>query len=232
VSASQWQSRKARDLLKILVARRGRPVPRGELCELLWPDDDPGRTGHRLSVLLSIVRGVLDPAKAFPAEHYLAADAASIALDLSRLRVDVVDFLARVTHGRRLAGTGAWEEARTVLLAADAQHLAEAFEDEPYADWSGPFREEVRAAHLSMLRTLAQAERALSGPDAAVGHLLRLLEHDPFDEPGHRALVRALVAAGRHGEARRAFDRYAAAMRTIDVRPPDEVLLRPARTAT
>ena len=61
VPATQWQSRKARDLLRILVARRGRPVPRGELSELLWPDDDPERTGHRLSVLLSIVRGVLDP---------------------------------------------------------------------------------------------------------------------------------------------------------------------------
>ena len=29
---------------------------------------------------------------------------------------------------------------------------AEAFEDEPYADWSRPLREETRAAYLSMLR--------------------------------------------------------------------------------
>ncbi|GGQ82925.1 hypothetical protein GCM10010166_61380 [Couchioplanes caeruleus subsp. azureus] len=231
VSASQWQSRKARELLKILVARRGRPVPRGELCELLWPDDDPERTGHRLSVLLSIVRGVLDPAKAVAADHYLAADQASVALDLSRLQVDVVDFLAHVAHGRRLAEAGAWAEARTVLAAADARYRAEAFEDEPYAHWCGPFREETRAAHLGMLRILAQATQATSGPDAAVGYLLRLLEHDPFDESGHRALVHALVAAGRHGEARRAFERYAAAMRAIDVRPPDEVILRPARAA-
>jgi hypothetical protein len=35
VPTSNWRSRKARDLLRILVARRGRPVPRGELCELL-----------------------------------------------------------------------------------------------------------------------------------------------------------------------------------------------------
>jgi two-component SAPR family response regulator len=81
VPASQWQSRKARDLLRILVARRGRPVPRGELCELLWPEDDQARTGHRLSVLLSIVRGVLDPAKAFANDHYLVADQSSIALE-------------------------------------------------------------------------------------------------------------------------------------------------------
>ncbi|MFD0599668.1 hypothetical protein ACFQZ4_51210 [Catellatospora coxensis] len=57
VPASSWQSRKARDLLRILVGRRGRPVPRSELSELLWPDGDVQRTGHRLSVLLNIVRG-------------------------------------------------------------------------------------------------------------------------------------------------------------------------------
>ncbi|HEU4425293.1 MAG TPA: hypothetical protein VFR67_22405, partial [Pilimelia sp.] len=61
VPPAAWQSRRARDLLRVLVTRRGRPVPRSELCELLWPDDDPAKTGHRLSVLLSIVRGVLDP---------------------------------------------------------------------------------------------------------------------------------------------------------------------------
>ena len=43
--------------------------PRGELCELLWPDDDPSRTGHRLSVLLSIVRGVLDPDRVFANDY-------------------------------------------------------------------------------------------------------------------------------------------------------------------
>src|SRR3712207_7466618 len=50
VPLTAWRSRQARSLLKILVARRGRPVPRTELCELLWPDDDPQRTAHRLSV--------------------------------------------------------------------------------------------------------------------------------------------------------------------------------------
>src|SRR5690606_37606148 len=60
-----WRSRQARTLVKILAAYRGRVVTRARLCDLLWPDDDPARTGHRLSVLLATVRGVLDPAKAW-----------------------------------------------------------------------------------------------------------------------------------------------------------------------
>ncbi|MDI6102199.1 BTAD domain-containing putative transcriptional regulator [Actinoplanes sp. NEAU-A12] len=231
VPASRWQSRKARDLVRILVARRGRPVPRGELCELLWPDDDAERTGHRLSVLLSIVRGVLDPAKTFAPDHFLVADQACIALDISRVRVDVEEFLDHVAHARRLMERDALVEGRKVLVAADRQYRADAFEDEPYADWSGPLREQARAAFLSLLRMLARSSAATSGPAAAVGYLLRLLERDPYDQPAHRALVRALVAGGQHGEARRAFARYRDAMRAIGVHPPDELVLAPRRPA-
>jgi DNA-binding SARP family transcriptional activator/tetratricopeptide (TPR) repeat protein len=224
VPPSRWQSRKARDLLRILVARRGRPVPREELCELLWPDDDPAKTGHRLSVLLSIVRGVLDPTKTRAADHYLVADQASIALDVTRVRVDVEDFLSYVARAARLLDAGDRAEARELLITIDRHHGADAFDDEPYASWSGSLREQTRTAYLSMLRMLAQ----VCGPaTSADGYLLRLLERDPYDEPAHRSLVRRLVRAGRHGEARRAFDRYGQAMREIGVRPPDRSLLAP-----
>ena len=53
VPRSAWQSRKARDLLKLLIVRRGRPVHREELLAVLWPDEDPSKAGSRLSVALS-----------------------------------------------------------------------------------------------------------------------------------------------------------------------------------
>ncbi|WP_460806556.1 AfsR/SARP family transcriptional regulator [Micromonospora zhanjiangensis] len=227
VPPSAWQSRRARDLLRILVVRRGRPVPRGELCELLWPDDDPSRTGHRLSVLLSIVRGALDPHRVFASDHYLVTDAASVALDVTHLRVDVMEFLGAVTHGRRLLDRGARAEARTILAAAVRDYPADVFEDEPYADWASALREQARAAYVAALRMLADAHRSAGNGGGAVDCLLRLLEKDPYDEPAHRMLVRTLVSGGQHGEARRAFDRYRAAMRAIGVRPPDEIILAP-----
>ena len=66
VSREAWQSKKARDLLKILVARRGRLVSRDEAIETLWPEEDPARTGNRLSVALSTLRSVLDQNREFP----------------------------------------------------------------------------------------------------------------------------------------------------------------------
>ena len=219
VPPTQWQSRKARDLLRILVARRGRPVPRGELCEMLWPDDDPAKTGHRLSVLLSIVKGVLDPERALPADHYLVSDQASIGLDTTRLRIDVEEFLTDVGHGRRLRERGATAEVYRLLSVTVQSYRADVFEDEPYSEWSTALREEARAAHVSALRMLSQAARKLGRVSAAVSHLMRLLSIDPYDEAGHRALIETLVTGGQHGEAQRAKARYRDAMRAIGVKP-------------
>ena len=60
IDLGDWGSRKARDLLKLLVARRGAPVVRDEAATLLWPDE-PDRSARRLSVLLSTIRSMLDP---------------------------------------------------------------------------------------------------------------------------------------------------------------------------
>ena len=48
-------------------------------------------------------------------------------------------------------------------------------------------------------------------------YLLRLLSHDPHDEPAHLRLVSVLRAGGRHGEARRRYARYVELMAEIDV---------------
>jgi DNA-binding SARP family transcriptional activator/ATP/maltotriose-dependent transcriptional regulator MalT len=225
VPATAWQSRKARDLLRILVARRARVVPREELAELLWPDDDPTRTGHRLSVVLSILRTVLDPDRAAGIDQFILADKSGVALDPTWIRIDVEAFLGDVAHGSRLYEQGALEEAKAILTAAEKSYVGDPFADEPYADWAAPLREQARAAYLRTHRTLARLARHAGDADQVHSHLLSILEQDQYDEDAHRTLVSTLVAAGRHGEARRAQVRYREAMAAIGV-PVSEELLR------
>jgi DNA-binding SARP family transcriptional activator/ATP/maltotriose-dependent transcriptional regulator MalT len=222
-----WRSRQARTLLKILIARRGRPVPRGELCELLWPDDEPARTAHRLSVLLSAVRNVLDPGRQRPADHYLRADPAGVCFDVGRVALDVEDLLRDAAHGLHLAREGHAERAREILADVDAAYRGDAFDDEPYEGWADGLREEARAVWLRALRELAELCRRAGDLDQSATILVRLLVADPYDEPAHRALVEVLRVAGRHGEAQRAFERWAGAMRSIDAPVPTATILRP-----
>jgi ATP/maltotriose-dependent transcriptional regulator MalT len=204
VALAEWQSRKARDLLKILVARRGRAAPRDYFMEALWPEEDPARLANRLSVALNVLRGVLDPGRRFPADHFVSADRSAVALRSENVRVDVEQFLADAEAG--------------ALAAAEAAYAGDFLEDS-YEDWSVPLREEARAAYVGVARSLAESAAAAGEHDAACRYLLRILERDRYDEHAHLALVSALADAGRHGEARRCFRSYHARMAEIAVEP-------------
>jgi DNA-binding SARP family transcriptional activator len=208
--ASAWQSRKARDLLRILVARRGRGLAREELGALLWSEEDPARVGHRLSVALSTVRATLNPDRAVSGNCILA-DQATVALNLPSLWIDLEEFFLAAEHGFRLERAGDRAQARAVLVDAERLYDGDLFEDEPYDDWAAPTREEARATYLRVVRTLAGLYLEESDVDEAVRYLQRILAKDPYDERGHRDLVDTLTAAGRHGESQRA--------RTVTPRP-------------
>jgi DNA-binding SARP family transcriptional activator len=217
VPAAEWRSKKARDLLKILLAHR-RPVARERLMELLWPMEDPGKASKRLSVLLSTVRAVLGFSRQQPDEGPLVTNRDAVWLDLGRLDVDIEHFMTAATEALRMHETDA-EQATVHLAAAEARYEGNFLEDEPYLDWADPLREEARALHISVLRALTQRMRAAGDVDRATRYALRLFQHDPYDEQAHLELVSALLAAGRRGEARRRYRAYVRYMTELDALP-------------
>lgn len=219
VPASGWQSRKSRDLLKLLVCRRGLPTPREALTERLWPDEDAGVTSHRLSVALAVLRSVLDPHRRLGRDHFVGSDGCSVRLRPDRARVEVEDFLARAASGRRLLAQGQAAEGRREISAAVEAYRGDFLEEDVYEDWAGPLREQARSAYLCAVRALAEGAARQGDHPTAVSHFLRALEHDPYDEGAHLGLVGVLAAWGSHGEARRRYGFYRDRMGEIDVGP-------------
>jgi DNA-binding SARP family transcriptional activator len=217
VPVVEWQSRKARDLLKILIARRGRMTPREMLMEILWPDEDPARLANRLSVALTTVRTILDPSKRFEPEHFVIADKTAVGLDLAHMTLDVEDFLSSARRGFSLRRDGFDDEAMAMLAAAEEAYAGDFLEEDPYEDWSVALREEARATYIAVARTLAQAAADVGDHDSAARYFLRLLERDPYDEEAHLGLIRTLESAGRHGEARRCYRTYVTRMSDLGV---------------
>jgi DNA-binding SARP family transcriptional activator len=210
VQLGEWPSKKARDLLKILVSRRCRPVARVQLLDLLWPDQGESVASPRLSVALSTVRSVLDPEKTYSADHFVGADRATIWLDGDQTAVDVEGFL-------REARAGLDSNDLTQLRAAEASYSGDFLEEDVYADWAAGMREEARALYVRVARVLA--DRRKRDPDAAAGYLLRILQRDQYDERAHLGLVSAFQNSGAHGEARRAYRTYVQRMAELEVEP-------------
>lgn len=221
VAGSAWRSRQARTLFKILLARYGRPVSREELREVLWPDDDPARTGHRLSVLLSTLRSALDPSRQWAADRFLIGDSTGIRVSTEHVTVDLYDFLADADEATALADGGQEQAARTLFTELLQEHVGDAFEDDPFDTWAQQARDHVRNVQVQCLRSAAGLAGRAADVDQAITLLTRLLAVDPYDEPAHRLLLAALDRAGRHGDARRAYERWARANAELGIAAPE-----------
>ena len=217
IPATAWQSKKARDLLKILVSRRGRPTTRETLFDLLWPDEDPEPLANRLSVALATVRSVLDPEKRFGADWFIGGDKQAVWLDLTHVELDIEGFLTAAGDALRLARGEDRVAIRAALEAAESRYGGDFLEEDPYEDWAVGLREEAQAAYISVTRLLADEAAAAGDADGATRFYLRILERDVYDEAAHLGLVGALLAAGRHGEARRRYGIYSDRMDEMGV---------------
>jgi DNA-binding SARP family transcriptional activator len=217
VPVAAWQSKKARTLLKILVARRGRATTRDYLMEVLWPEEPVEVVTRRLSVALATARAVLDPDKRHPPDHFIVADKDALRLLLENLPVDVERFLALADEGLACHREGRLDAARAALQAADALYAGDFLEEDRYQDWAGALREEARAVYISVARALGEAAVSGGDHDAAVRCYLKILAKDTFDEEAHLGLVAILQREGRHGEARRQYRAYTARMVELQV---------------
>jgi DNA-binding SARP family transcriptional activator len=214
--ATAWQSRKARDLLKILVTRRGRPAPRDQLMDLLWPEESGQKVGNRLSVALSTLRTALDPDKRAPSNHFVTSDRETVALNREHVDVDVEAFLRDAAAGLAPRQSGD-VSAVELLERAEMAYLGDFLQENAYDDWAVSLREEARDSYLQTCRKLAEAASSRRDRGSAARYLRRLLERDPFDEPAHLELVRVLVADGHHGEAHRSYRVYGTRMAELGV---------------
>jgi DNA-binding SARP family transcriptional activator len=211
IALTEWGSRRARTLCKRLAAAAGSPVPRDQLIELLWPDEDQdvGRLSARLSVQLSAVRRVLNGG--------VIADRASVRLDLDEVSLDLAEFNRAVADGR--------------VDDAVALRRGEFLPEDAYAEWSAATRDQARTDYLSCLRCLAERAAGVGDSDGVVALMQRVLHVDPFDTDAHRRLVVTLHRAGHLGEAQRAHDQYAVRMGELGL-VPDPVSELTAPTAS
>jgi DNA-binding SARP family transcriptional activator/ATP/maltotriose-dependent transcriptional regulator MalT len=217
IGRSEWQSNKARQLLKLLVAARGQPVPRERLATQLWPQASGPTGARRLTVLVSTLRTVLG-SRSEDAE-VIVSEPGTLRLELAHVSVDLERFHAAVDAAEELERSGRTGQAQASWRTATELYRGEFCADEPYADWAEHVREQARAAYVQALGRLAVTATTDGDHDAATRAWLRVLEQDAYDERAHLALVASLLAARRFGDARRHYDTYVRRMLELGVEP-------------
>lgn len=192
----RWTSKRARTLLKILVAYRGTPVSRARLLDILWPSVSHDFLANRFAVALTTVRRALDPTKALDLQHFVTFDGEYVSLNHTLLEIDVEKFLD-------LAHRGLSQNTHDELAAAIKLFAGEAFSDEFAAIWAEPLREEAQTVYLDAAHVLAR----MSEPARACDLYRSILALDEFDLAAHDGLTDALYALGAPRQAKVAKSR-------------------------
>ncbi|MFS3130078.1 AAA family ATPase [Nocardioides sp. Bht2] len=186
----RWTSRKARTLLKFLVASHGSVVRRETILHLLWPDTDPDLLANRFAVALATVRRALDPDRARPTEHHV-----ELRDDLVRLRVEHLDVDLDQFHALAVC------EHREGLRRAVDLYLGDPFMDEPDAEWAVDVRAHAQVSWRQALTRLAGLEAERGDLVTAAGLFRKVLEVDPYAENAARGLADVLTQMGIRGQA-------------------------------
>ena len=204
-----FDTRKATALLAVLGVESA-PQPRDRLAALFWPEADATRARSALRRTLSVTAAAVGPA--------LVIDRATIRLDPTEVRVDVLEF-------DRLVGAGdATGAAAAVALCRDDFLAGFTLRDAPeFHDWRDAIADRCRRRLAQALSVLVDADSAAGDYDSALAHAQRWLSIDPLHEPAHHALIR--IHAWR-GDRSAAMRQYRTCVRVLDaelgVPPLDE----------
>ncbi|NUW43250.1 AfsR/SARP family transcriptional regulator [Nonomuraea rhodomycinica] len=222
VAGAAVKGARVRALLVRLALEPGRVVTADRLIGDLWPEEAPE---HPTAALQSLVSRTRREAPGIVASH-----PAGYALDVPAAEVDAWEFERLVRAGEARAALRLWRGAALADVAAM-----------PFAAGPAARLAELRLTALAT-RIAADLDRhaaaagadgpderddlpGADGPDErddpagagdgvgeVVAELRALVAEHPVREPFHALLVRALVAAGRRGEALEAFERARAGL--------------------
>jgi DNA-binding SARP family transcriptional activator len=185
---------KPRALLAVLLLRRNRVVPVGELIADLWSEEPPDTAAKALQVYVSQLRKAIgaDRVQTKPPGY-------SLRVDDSELDLDVFERLVREGRERLAAGDaeGATEKLGQALELWRGPPFAE-FRAEPFAREAGARLEE---SQLAALEDRIEADLALGRHDRLIPEVEELVARHPFRERLRGQLMLALYGAGRQADA-------------------------------
>jgi len=183
-------------LLTLLAARPNATHSRERLSSLLWSDRGDSQARDSLKHALAKLRHCLKQADTMP----IVADRQSVRLDLSALRVDLVDF-------ERLLKDGAVEAVEQALKLYRGDLLEGiAVRDPAFDEWLLVERQRLRNLAEDAAADLLSQSLAEGAQERAATAARRLLELDPLREPACRALMQIYVERGEAAQALKLYE--------------------------
>ncbi len=234
VLEGDWLAHRPGQVLKYLVATRGRPVAADELLGAFWPQTDgpPAATNVRQAV--HALRDRMEPGRERQSASRFVVGRRGGGYELAggMVLVDADVFAAAAEAGLGALRDGDGARAEAALARAASLYRGDFLADEPDAEWALPERGRLRSLAGRVLRALAGIRVRAGELDAASELLGRLAELEPLDIEAQRQLLTLLLRRGRRSEAARRYEVVARRFRRAFGEEPGFELSELARSRT
>jgi DNA-binding SARP family transcriptional activator len=197
-----WLEQRTGQLLKFLVAHRGKAVHADAIAEALWPRTR-GDSTNTVRHFVHALRDKLEPERSrYARSAFVVARNGGYMLDRESVLIDADEFERAASAGLTAIERGMSDEGVAHLEAAMSIYAGDFLADERYEDWAISERERLLEIASQALRALTTT---VADPDKATHYLERLAELEPLDADVQRQLIRTWL---RQGKRTRAVRRY------------------------
>lgn len=223
VAADKWKSKKARTLFKYLVAMRHKGYLDKEiLMELLWPDEDPRKSGPRFHVAMAALRKTLEPdISKGTRSSYILRSGQSYRIDIGETgRVDIETFSRAVGLGKQTRdmkiSMGHYERA-TDLYQGDF------LEEDPFEPWCESERDRYKQMYLTALEKIMEYREFQKDYSGSIRVANTYLQKDKYAETIIRKLMHYHSLTGNRPMITQIYEKFKQTIQAeLDCKVSDE----------
>jgi len=224
VKHEEWGGSLPQSLLKMIITRGVRQVPKDRIMEDLWPDAQQSASETNFKVNLHRLRKLLEPSILKElGSSYIRLKGNLVSLDEELFEIDVDNFNDLVRKGKRASSEGDPKNAIRYLNQAIKLYQSDFLDEDLYNDAIRQKRQELRQRYIEAMFQLAAFYESKKALKKAGDVYKKIILIDPYSESAHQKLIINYANRGKTSEAIKTYRKYENALRSELDTEPDEV---------
>ncbi len=213
VKEEEWGGSRPRLLLKAIIARGAREIPKDLLIEDMWPECKAAAGEKNFKVNLHRLRKAVEPEsrKGF-GSSYIHLRRNFISLDDNLFRMDLDRFRTLLDEARNAESQEGPDRALPLFQEAVDLYRGDFLMEEPYVEWAAPLREELGKGFTEALARIAEISETTGDWQRAVSCYRRIIQANPMDE---HAYQRLMITCSENGMKNAALNIYEECKRVL-----------------
>ncbi len=213
IGEREWKAKQRKLMLKAIITRGAKGVPKDVLIEDLWPEISPISADSNFKVLLHRLRKTLEPSmdKAL-GSSYVVFKENLVSLRKDLCQVDLDEFLILRHRGVKAEDAGDIRRAMLCYKSCIELYRGDFLSEDLYVPWAEQKRNELRATYIDLLYRAADLYERQGSSKKAIECYQLIIKADPAREEVYQKLMLIYSNRGMRAEALKVYEECKSAL--------------------